>query len=215
MRLTVGPLPAAVYWRRRGVVLAGILLVVIVFSYVFGGWFKPAGAGAAGAIGPTASPSVLHPIIAATPTPTPSATAFTLPGLTGPCTDEEMQVNAAATPAQVPYGTPISLTITFRNTSARRCERNIGADVQELRVLAGGVLIWSSDDCSPNHGNEVSTFDPGQEAKFTLTWNGRVSRTGTGTVTCVATAPAPQPGAYQVIGRLGDKLSEPFILRLT
>lgn len=214
MRLTVGPLPAAVYWRRRGVVLAGILIVVVVFSYACGGWSRPAGAGPTGAA-TSPSPSVLHPIIGGTATPTPSATAFTLPGLTGPCTDEEMQVTAAGAPAQAPYGTPISLTITLRNISARSCERNIGADVQELRILADGLLNWSSDDCNPNHGNDVSTFDPGQEVKFTLIWNGRISRTGTGTVTCVATAPAPQPGVYQLIGRLGDKLSEPFTLRLT
>jgi hypothetical protein len=214
MRLTVGPLPAAVYWRRRGVVLVGVLIVVVVFSYACGGWSRPAGAGPSGAK-TSPSPTPLHPVIGATPTPTPSPTPFTLPGLTQPCTDEEMQVSAAAVPAQVAYGTPISLTITLRNASARSCERNIGADVQELRILAGGTLIWSSDDCSPNHGNEVSTFEPGQEAKFALTWNGRVSRTGTGTVTCLATALAPQPGVYQVIGRLGDKLSEPFTLRLT
>ena len=30
MRLTVGPLPPAVYWRRRAVVLGALLLVVIV-----------------------------------------------------------------------------------------------------------------------------------------------------------------------------------------
>ncbi|MGE5829153.1 MAG: hypothetical protein ACM30G_12455, partial [Micromonosporaceae bacterium] len=205
--LTVGPLPAAVYWRRRGVVLVGVLLMVVGYLYACGGWVKPS----AGASRP--SPTRLHPIIGATPTP--SATAFTLPGLTVPCADEEMQVSAAATPAQVPYRTPVALTITFRNVSARGCERNIGADVQELRILSGGTLIWSSDDCNPNHGNNVSTFNPGQETTFTFTWNGRMSRTGTGTVTCQATAPAPQPGAYQVIGRLGDKLSDPFTLRLT
>src|SRR4029450_2579248 len=131
------------------------------------------------------------------------------------CTDEEMQVSATATPAQVPYGTPVALTIQFRNVSNRGCERNIGAEGRELRILEGGTLIWSSDDRNPNHGNSVSTFDPGQEAKFTFTWNGRRSRTGTGTVTCLANALAPQPGAYQVVGRLGDKLSDPFTLRLT
>src|SRR5262245_40874444 len=152
MRLTVGPLPAAVYWRRRGVVLAGILLVVLGFSYACGGWSKPSAGAGRGGVTASSSPTLLHPILGASATPTPSATAFTLPGLTGPCTDEEMTVSAAAAPAQIPYGTPISLTITIRNTSARSCERNIGADVQELRILAGGTLVWSSDDCSPNHG---------------------------------------------------------------
>src|SRR5262245_39600595 len=33
MRLTVGPLPPAVYWRRRAVVLGAILLFVFVLTY--------------------------------------------------------------------------------------------------------------------------------------------------------------------------------------
>ena len=33
MRLTVGPLPAAVYWRRRAVVVGAILLFLIVMMY--------------------------------------------------------------------------------------------------------------------------------------------------------------------------------------
>lgn len=219
MRLTVGPLPAAVYWRRRAVVLVGLVLVIIAFSYAFSAVTAPsAGAGSAT---PTASASlspsatVLRPIIGASPTP--SATAFTLPstGETGLCTDEEMQVTASAASPQVPFGTAVSLTIRFRNVSGRTCERDIGADVQELRVLSGETLVWSSDDCSPNHGHNVSTFAANQEAKFTLTWAGRVSRSGTGAVTCSAAAPAPQPGVYQVVGRLADKVSEPFTLRLT
>jgi len=221
MRLTVGPLPAAVYWRRRAVVLAGMVLVIAVIWYVFSGATAPAGAGATGATpGPGSSqPSptgtILRPIIGGSPTP--SATAFTLPttGQTGACTDDEMQVTAAAASEQAPYGTPVSLTIRFRNISARSCQRDIGADVQELRIHSGETLVWSSDDCSTNHGHNMSTFAANQEAKFTLTWTGRVSRSGTGAVTCSAAAPAPQPGVYQLVGRLGDKLSAPVTLRLT
>src|SRR5262249_25583714 len=33
MRLTVGPLPAAVYWRRRAAVLGGLLVIVLLIVY--------------------------------------------------------------------------------------------------------------------------------------------------------------------------------------
>ena len=33
MRLVVGPLPASVYWRRRVMVLAGVLLGVLIVVY--------------------------------------------------------------------------------------------------------------------------------------------------------------------------------------
>jgi hypothetical protein len=220
MRLTVGPLPAAVYWRRRGVVLAAVVLVVLILSYAFTGTAKPSegagpGGGASSSATASPTPTLLRPQVGESPKP--SQTAFTLPttGASGPCTDAEMQVAATAASPQSRYNTPVALTIRFRNISSRSCQRDIGADVQELRILSGETLIWSSDDCSPNHGTNVSSFGPGQEAKFNLTWAGKVSRGGTGTVTCSATAAPAPPGVYQVVGRLADKLSEPFTLRLT
>ena len=33
MRLTVGPLPPAVYWRRRAVVLGGVIAVIFTLTY--------------------------------------------------------------------------------------------------------------------------------------------------------------------------------------
>src|ERR1700730_15626196 len=37
MRLTMGPLPAAVYWRRRAVVAVALVLVIILFATMCGG----------------------------------------------------------------------------------------------------------------------------------------------------------------------------------
>jgi hypothetical protein len=37
MRLTMGPLPAAVYWRRRAVVAVALVLVIILFVTMCGG----------------------------------------------------------------------------------------------------------------------------------------------------------------------------------
>src|ERR1044071_27641 len=98
MRLTVGPLPAAVYWRRRVVVLLGLAMVVLVISYSCSGNQGPvAGAGTqpphAAPPTPTPTPSLPHP---STAPARPSQSAFTLPvgGATGPCTDPEMEGTA-------------------------------------------------------------------------------------------------------------------------
>src|SRR6266576_1376401 len=37
MNLTVGPLPPAVYWRRRALVAGGLLLLVLLVAYSCGG----------------------------------------------------------------------------------------------------------------------------------------------------------------------------------
>ncbi|MGC4895036.1 hypothetical protein [Micromonospora sp. DT31] len=77
MRLTVGPLPPAVYWRRRAVVLGASLLFLIVLLYSCTGTERNAGgpggdpspSGSAGAV-PGPSSSVLTPQ-SANPSPTP------------------------------------------------------------------------------------------------------------------------------------------------
>jgi hypothetical protein len=219
MRLTVGPLPAAVYWRRRATVLVGLAMVVLVLSYACGG---PGGRTAnadpntSGSTGPskaTTSATLLRPVVA---TATVGPTAFTLPttGVTGPCTDPEMLVTAMAGSAHVQRLQLVDVTIKIKNTSARACSRDIGADVQELRLVQGTSIIWSSDDCNANTGHDPRSFAPGMQVAFTLKWNGKVSRTGTGTPTCSTAAPAPPPGVYQLIARLGQKLSNPFAIRV-
>ncbi|MFC4104406.1 hypothetical protein [Micromonospora zhanjiangensis] len=74
MRLTVGPLPSAVYWRRRAVVLGAGLLFLIVLLYSCGGpgdsGDKPKGAGG--------SPTPTVGSTKAGPTPDPGGT--TSPG---------------------------------------------------------------------------------------------------------------------------------------
>ncbi|HEX6871294.1 MAG TPA: hypothetical protein VF163_09380 [Micromonosporaceae bacterium] len=125
-----------------------------------------------------------------------------------------MELTASAASAEVPLGQPVEVTITIKNISNRTCKRDIGADVQELYLLDvdGRTKIWSTDDCSPNRGTNLSSFSPGRQVSYTLTWNGRRSRTGTGAINCQA--PAPQPAVYQLVARLGAKTSAPFALRL-
>jgi hypothetical protein len=224
MRLTVGPLPASVYWRRRAVVLVGLAMVVLVITYACGGPDPNADAGVNAGNTPattdTASPTttLLRPEVPATTTstPSPTASAFTLPvpAATGPCTDAELEVVATAAAAEVQRGQPLAVTIRIKNISSRTCNRDIGADMQELRLNdpASKTTIWSSDDCNPNHGSDDTSFDPGQEQTFTLTWQGRRSRGGDGTPVCDNVTPEPQ--AYELVARLDQKYSAPFAVRI-
>jgi hypothetical protein len=214
MRLTVGPLPPSVYWRRRAVVLVGFALVVLVMSYACGGpGTSTAGPGSPSNSSSTSAGSTTSaPGLSASPTPEPTAkpTAFTLPsaGAGVPCSDAEMEVTASASPATVPRGEEVEVTITIKNISGRACGRDIGADVQELMVMDGTTKIWSSDDCNPNRGSDVTSFAADRQVTFTLTWNGRRSRSGTGTVNC--NAQPPDVNKYQLVARLDRKLSAPF-----
>ncbi len=223
MRLTVGPLPAAVYWRRRGVVLVGLAMMVLIVSYAFTGPDGSANtnaaptssaSGSAPASGSTSAPTSAAPL---TTTPSPSASAFTLPvaGATGPCTDAEMEVIAGASVAETTRSDTdtVVFAIKIKNVSSRTCVRDVGADVQELLLKDGATTIWSSDDCSPNHGQDLREFTPGLEVSYSRLWTGYHSRGGNNTVDCNLTL-VPDAKVYQLFARLDQKLSAPFALTI-
>jgi hypothetical protein len=226
MRLTVGSLPAGVYWRRRALVFVGLAMVVLVISYACGGpdvskagaqdsthSTPSASAGSSQHGGPSPTPTIQTPFVPTQTTPQPTAFSLPLPGATGPCTDAEIDLTATAAAAVVQGGHSVDVTIRIRNTSSRTCGRDVGADMQELRLMDKDIVIWSSDDCNARHGADVRSLAPGKEVSFTLNWAGSRSRTGAGAVNCGA--PAPQPAPYQLIARLDRKLSTPFDLRVT
>src|SRR5688572_15525899 len=154
MRLTVGPLPASVYWRRRLLVLGMVALAVVVIVYSCGG--DPS-AGTNAPPGPTATKSVSA---SASSIPSPTPTPFTLPGnsptvvTTGDCTDAEIELTATPNPADPRVGQIATFTLKIKNISSRTCSRNIGSIPQELQLRHDAVVIWSSDDCHPPGYND-------------------------------------------------------------
>jgi hypothetical protein len=62
MRLTVGPLPPAVYWRRRAVVLGAGLLFLIVVLYSCAGSGSPRGTRGAASPSPSAGSTTAAPV---------------------------------------------------------------------------------------------------------------------------------------------------------
>ncbi|MEV0805593.1 hypothetical protein [Micromonospora sp. NPDC050200] len=236
MRLTVGPLPSAVYWRRRAVVLgAGLLfLIVLLYSCNQSGDTattpganttptspavdpSPTPAPASGSAAPPATPEAPSSgggpaADPGTSTEPPAATGGPAVVDDGTCTDAELSVTPLALPSEVRRGALVDLTLKVRNTSQRTCSRDVGADLQELYVKSGAEKVWSSDTCGTGKGSDVQSFTPGFERSYQLTWNGKdASRCAGG----VAAGPTPPAGTYQVFARVGTKHSEPVKLVIT
>jgi hypothetical protein len=217
MRLTVGPLAASVYWRRRAVVLVGLAIVVLVVSYACGG-SSSSGAQNTAATNPqtTISNTPPHPFVPSPmPTPSPTPTAFSLvtPAANGPCTDYEIELTATADQGTVAPRQTVQVTLKVKNISGRTCSRDVGADAQELRLQDASGIVWSSDDCSPRHGIDIRSYPPGKQDTFTVTWSGLRSRSGTGAPECSGTT-APAVGVYDLVARLDKKFSSPFALKI-
>ena len=216
MRLTVGPLPAAVYWRRRAVVLVGLAIVVLIVSYACGGPSSSGAQNTAATDPPTTTPP--HPFVPSptpTPTPSPTPTAFSLvtSAANGPCTDDEIELIATADQSTVAPKQTVQVTLKIKNISGRTCSRDVGADAQELRLQDASGIVWSSDDCNPRHGVDVRSYPPGKQDTFTLTWSGLRSRSGTGAPECSGTT-GPAVGVYDLVARLDKKFSSPFALKI-
>lgn len=214
MRLTVGPLPAAVYWRRRAFVLGGLLLTVFVLMYSCSGGAKSAGPGtaASGAATPSASSSLLRPTIDGSDEPESasaaasaagSASAEPSPGSVA-CSDADLSVVAAADATSIAQGAYVKFTLKIKNVSSRTCTRDAGADAQELYLQdAASTKMWTSDACDAPHGTDVRAFPPAIEYAYFVWWNGRTSSTG------CTNRPLPAKGTYLLVGRLATKFSEP------
>lgn len=234
MKLTVGPLPPAVYWRRRAIVLGGLLLIILLIVYSCGS--NPSNAGGsqgahAGSDASSSAPIVpapstsslpLGPSVSASAPATPSTkpTASTAPPTAGPspkasgadCVDSEILVTTSIGPTsptagKLQYGGTFILKLQIQNTSSRTCTRDVGSVAEELMIKHGDALIWSSDDCSSGgpKPHDVRTFHPGDAVSATVQWSSYdITTRG-----CKASATPAPAGSYDLIGRVGTKTSIP------
>jgi hypothetical protein len=234
MRLTVGPLPAAVYWRRRAAVVLVIGLVVTPFAVTcgrHGGGSTPGAIPSAGTTAPTPTTSATDAGVSPSPLPTgidepgagsPTGGAQSTDTAVPPehssgapppvvatveCTDDELLLTAAASPTPARYAGNVTLTLIVRNTADHPCFRDVGSAAQELQVRQDEAYVWSSDSCGLPRISDVRTFGPNIESRFWRTWNTyRIVPHECDTPEGATPAAA---GTYQVVARLGTKLSEP------
>ena len=223
----VGPLPAAVYWRRRLLVLGCALGLL-----GGGGWVAVATTGDAGtateAAGatepapapmpaldqvvpamsavqlPTAAPTSSAPPAAVVPAPDPGPTAG------GPCTDDMIALAVRPDPATAPVGSKPTFELVVSNTSAVPCVRTLDKGLQEVVLLdAAGTRVWGSNDCFPETGADVRTLQAGESVAFPVLWSGLSSTAG-----CAGERRTLPAGSYALRGRLDTKTSPdaPFSL---
>lgn len=238
MRLIVGPLPAAVYWRRRAMVLGALLVAVLMITLMVrgtgsGGAQQPSANGTAASAGvspasaagqpgpsPSASPSdsVITPVSELPPSPSPDAEGEGEgEGENDPnaCTDAEIKVTAKPAQTTLKRGSDLLITLLIKNTSNRTCTRDVGADLQELRILKSTEKVWSSDDCGGPRGHEVRSFPPAHERSYTVVWNGHSSSACEKSIKRVPDGPVPPAGEYRLYARVGTAISASVTLKLT
>jgi len=215
MNLTVGPLPPAVYWRRRVLVLGAVLALVLLLVAMCGGSghsnpaaVNPAATTTSTRPSPTPTTSVQPPIVgepggASSSASPPAAAPSSATARSDICSDAEIQLTPSI--QKITGGTyPYQLQLDIKNISNRTCKRDDGANPQEMHIVnAAGQTVWSSDYCQSNPGSNMASFDPNIVASFKLPWDGYAYGPN-----CAKGAKLGD-GAYQLVAKLDTKVSAP------
>ncbi len=225
-QLTRGPLPAAIYWRRRvvalGAVIALVALVVVPIRLVTGGGDDaPAQVALAGTDqSPTTSAS-------ATGTPTAEGTtqaentqknqknqknqkktAPALPEPQGTCAPEDIVVRPKV--ADAVAGRAVTVTLHLRTRLAEACTWELSRSSFTWKLTSGSDEIWTSRECPRAVPSRELVVRRDTVATTELSWGGRRSDAECSRLTAWAL-----PGWYHVTvaALAGEPRSSQFELR--
>lgn len=216
----VGPKPAKVYWQRRAIFALVLIVTLIAISQALFGGSGSSGKPTAQVVvsktasaHPSASPSVspsasasatstpasgptIDPITQQSPTPivTPTQPA-------GACSDSQVSVQVKLRPNKTKVGSGMDLTMSVKNISNQPCKRDVGSGANEVTIISGPALVWSTDHCNPATDSNYVKLAPSQTWSVHVIWDGKLSEAG-----CKILANA-EPGAYWAHARNGAVVS--------
>lgn len=169
-RTPVGPQPSSTYWRRRLVVILGLVAVIVVIVLIA---VRPGG-------GAPAADKTDSPKSTADSKNTPSADA----GAGAACADGVVGVTAITDAGDYLAGQNPLLSLSITNTGTTACTFSAGSDVQEYVITSGEERIWSSKDCQSAPVADSRVLEPGVALTTTpFAWD----RTRSSVDTCDAT----------------------------
>lgn len=214
-----GPLPRQIYWRRRGLavgIVAVVVAIVVGVSYaLFGGGSdaKPVAKTTTGIPQPENKTPVLPPAQSSpAPTPTPTEAVAPPPVLKegDDCPDSTLAVKGITNAPLYVIGDQPKFTMVVTNIGLVACKRDVGAAVLAAYVYSlDNKRLWSNLDCAPSNETLVKSFNPGEQVTTEVTWTGMGS---------APQCPLPRepigPGTYNLVVQLGNLRSAavPFIL---
>jgi hypothetical protein len=120
----------------------------------------------------------------------------------GECSDADTSIEVEIDRETTAVGEGLHVNMVIKNISATTCKRDVGSGANEITVISGPALIWSTDHCNPNTDKDLVELAPGEEWNVKVVWIGKQTATG-----CKVTNMA-EPGAYWAHGRNGSLNSD-------
>lgn len=186
---------AAVYRRRRLVVIGGLVLAVAAIG--IGSWLLIARPWAAA---DTASPAPATPSMSPSPSADPSAggespapepSAAQTPAIVA-CEAADIEVTAVTDSDTYAAGVLPKLSISLTNKGAKDCTIDVGSTTQVFTISSGADIWWRSTDCQENPSSMIATLTAGTTvtSKDPVTWD----RTRSSVETCAQENRQRAPG---------------------
>ena len=182
----VGPKPSGVYWRRRLIVLLGLVAVVVVIVLIV---VRPGSSSGEPAKAPVTTNTPAPTAAAATSIPTSSASASGQA-----CKPADVKVEAVTDAASYAAGQLPQLSVALTNTGANACVLDAGTAQQVFTITSGSEVYWKSTDCQSSKVDAQVLLQPGKtiSSQTPITWD----RTRSDPSTCQAQrAQVPAGGA--------------------
>ena len=211
----VGPQPSKVYWRRRVLVLVGLIAVIaiIVLIIVRPGSSSNVGSPAAPPASTTAPATTAPPAAANEPQNVDAAAPAD--GETAACDPANIQVTPVTDAETYAAGVNPQLSLSVTNTGGTACSINVGTGQQVYKITSGEEQYWISTDCQTDPSDMPTVIEAGATLASTpFAWD----RTRSAADTCASTdrPQVPAGGAsYNLdvsIGGFASSVSTQFIL---
>jgi hypothetical protein len=175
-----------VYWLRRAVLIALVLVLLAAGYYVAKPAKKHRVATPKPSVSPSASPTATRPVVPVVKT----------------CADSAIKISAATDAASYPPNTDVQLRLILQNVGTVNCLSDVGPGANSFTITSGGYATWASKDCQPPTGRTVKLLKPKQAIEITWTWHRERSLRG-----CPALSGEAQPGYYDLVVGSGFLLS--------
>ncbi|MFF1539177.1 hypothetical protein ACFVWL_03840 [Microbacterium sp. NPDC058269] len=186
---------AAVYRRRRLVVIVGLILAVAAIG--IGIWLLIARPWAAADTGstptpsPSSSPSPSVESSAEGESPSPDPSTAQTPAI-APCEAADIEVAAVTDAETYAAGVMPKLSISLTNKGSEDCTIDVGSTTQVFTISSGADVWWRSTDCQENPSSMIATLTAGTTvtSKDPVTWD----RTRSSVETCAQENRQRAPG---------------------
>lgn len=211
----VGDLAPSVYWRRRVLLVAALVLVILSgYALLTGGSSTPSGAptdGTSTSVGGSSSSSgsSASTPTSASSTPSVSRTSST-PAEVIACSKSQLAISAATDAKSYPVGAKPELSLVVKNRGPRPCIADLADRQIELRVYAGSARVWGSHDCQIAPGTSPATLPVGQPISRQIQWSGLSSQ-----VACAGVRQRVPAGTYTVYAYLSGQQGTPASFTFT